>query len=68
MVGEECCDGPDCCEDGDDEENEDMIGCEGILLAVHIDKVGEHTECWDLGGQVLVRRFTATGASLHLPV
>ena len=48
MVGEEGCDGPGGAEDGDYEEDEDVIGGEGIGFRVDVDEVGEHAERGDL--------------------
>jgi len=42
VVGEERGDGPGGGEDADDEENEDVVGCEGVVGVVYVDEVGEH--------------------------
>jgi len=47
VVGEECCDGPSEGEDGDNEEDEDIVGSEGASSVVDVHKVGEHAHCWD---------------------
>lgn len=47
MVCEERGDSPGGGEDGDDEEDEDVVGREGVLFAVNVDKVGEHAQSWD---------------------
>lgn len=48
MVGEEREDGPGGGEDRDDEEDEDVVGCQGIVGGVDVDKPGEHAESRDL--------------------
>jgi hypothetical protein len=48
VVREESCDRPGCAEDRDDEEDEDVIGRQGVLLAIHVHEVCEHTKGWDL--------------------
>jgi len=45
VVGEEGKDRPGGAEDGDDEENEDVVRCEGVLTGVDVYEVGEHAEC-----------------------
>jgi hypothetical protein len=39
VVGEECCDGPHGAEDGDDEQDEDVVGSEEVILVVNVYKV-----------------------------
>lgn len=48
MVGEECCDGPGGGEDGHDEEDEDVVWCEGVRRGVDVHEEGEHAEGGDL--------------------
>lgn len=48
MVGEEGCNGPGEGEDGDDEEDKDIVGGEGVRAVVDVHEVGEHAHCWDL--------------------
>lgn len=38
MIGEERCDCPGCCEHRDDEENEDVVRCQGIHIDVLMDE------------------------------
>jgi len=48
VVGKEGCDGPGGAEDGDDEENKDVVWCECVVRGVDMYEPGEHAECWDL--------------------
>ena len=48
MVGEEGCDSPGGAEHGDDEEDKDVVGGEGVGFGVDVHEVGEHAEGWDL--------------------
>lgn len=48
VVGEEGGDGPGEREDGDDEEDEDVVGGEGVLRGVDVHEVGEHAHGGDL--------------------
>lgn len=54
VVGEEGADCPGAGKDGDDEEDEDVGWCEGIVTGVDVDEVGQHAESGDLGGCYLL--------------
>jgi len=47
VVGEECGDGPGGAEHGDNEEDEDVVGGEGVGFGVDVHEPCEHAECWD---------------------
>jgi hypothetical protein len=48
VVGEEGADCPCRGEHADDEEDEDVVWCEGVVGGVDVHEVGQHAECWDL--------------------
>jgi len=47
VVGEEGCDCPCGTEDRDYEEDEDVVGGEGVGFRVDVDEVGQHAKGWD---------------------
>ena len=53
VVGEEGCDGPGSAKDTDDEEDEDVVGCQGVVAGVDVDEICEHAEGGDLGGELV---------------
>ena len=64
MVGEEGCDGPGSAQDTDDEEDENVVGCQGVVAGVDVNEVCEHAEGGDLGGGELVDCVDAGRASV----
>ena len=48
MVGEEGANGPGGAQDGDDEEDENVVRSQGVIIGVDMDEVGEHAKGWDL--------------------
>ncbi len=53
VVGEEGADCPGGGEDGHDEEDEDVVGCQGVVASVDVDEVGQHAEGGDLERRVV---------------
>ncbi len=53
VVCEEGCDGPGGAEDTDDEEDEDVGWCQGVVARVDVHEVGKHAEGGDLGEDVI---------------
>ena len=53
MVGEECSDCPGGAQDADDEEDEDVGRCQGVLAGVDVDEVGQHAKGWNLFFQLV---------------
>ena len=48
VVGEECCNGPGGAQDGNDEQDEDVVRGEGVGFGVDVYEVGKHAEGWYL--------------------
>jgi hypothetical protein len=54
VVGEEGSDCPGGGENRDDEEDENVGRCQGVIAGVDVHEVGEHAEGRDLGEEKLV--------------